>query len=101
MEKKDKNKDDKTILHIDPQMESGIYANAANIIHSPNEFIMDFIMVLPGDRKKVVSRTIISPAHAKQLASALLRNVEKFESIYGEIEMDKRGPETEFSGPIN
>ena len=99
MSKDSRTDDKKAVFHVDPAMEGGVYANAANILHSPNEFILDFIMALPGDRRKVVSRLITSPAHAKQLVEALARNVEKYEAAYGVIEAAKMGPE--FEGPVN
>ncbi|MGD8353641.1 MAG: DUF3467 domain-containing protein [Pseudomonadota bacterium] len=89
----------KAVIHIDPAMEQGNYANAATIMHSPTEFILDFLMLLPGERRKVVSRIITSPSHAKQFAAALLENVAKYESSYGEITMP--GKEPEFTGTVN
>ncbi|MDF1534899.1 MAG: DUF3467 domain-containing protein [bacterium] len=91
--------DRKAIIHIDPAEETGRYANAATIMHSTTEFIVDFIMLLPGDRRKVVSRIVTSPAHAKQLATALAENVARFEKIYGQIEVARA--EVEFSGSMN
>lgn len=89
----------KAVIHIDPAEETGRYANAATIMHSPTEFIVDFMMLLPGDRRKVVSRIITSPNHAKQFAMALLENVSKYESLYGEIMVP--GEEPEFTGTVN
>ncbi len=98
--KRDDNPDESSaVIHIDSEVEKGIYCNAANIAHSPSEFILDFIMVLPGDRKKVVSRILTSPVHAKQLTAALVRNIEKYEKTYGEVDAGMKGPE--FEGPVN
>lgn len=89
----------KAIIHIDPAEETGSYSNAATIMHSPTEFIIDFMMFLPGDRRKVVSRVITSPSHAKQFAAALIDNVAKYEAAYGEITVP--GKEPEFTGTVN
>jgi len=89
----------KAIIHIDPAEETGRYANAATIMHSPTEFIIDFMMLLPGDRRKVVSRVLTSPSHAKQFAAALLENVSRYEAVYGEITVP--GKEPEFTGTVN
>ena len=89
----------KALIHIDPSVEKGSYANAATIMHSPTEFILDFLMLLPGDRRKVISRIITSPSHAKQFAAALMENVARYEASYGEITMP--GKEPEFSGTVN
>lgn len=91
--------DKKAVIHIDPTEETGRYANAATIMHSPTEFILDFLMLLPGDRRKVVSRVITSPSHAKQFAIALMENVGRYETLYGEIAVP--GEEPEFTGTVN
>lgn len=88
-----------SVIHIEPDIENGRYANAATIMHSSGEFIMDFLMLLPGDRKKVVSRVIVSPAQAKQLAEALRENINKYETVFGEIRVPKE--KGEFTGPVN
>ena len=88
-----------SVIHIEPEVENGRYANAATIMHSSSEFILDFLMLLPGDRKKVVSRVLVSPAQAKQLVEALRENVGKYENVFGEIRMPKG--KGEFTGPVN
>jgi hypothetical protein len=88
-----------SVIHIEPEVENGRYANAATIMHSSGEFIMDFLMLLPGNRKKVVSRVIVSPAQAKQLAEALKENIGKYENVFGEIRVPKEIGE--FTGPVN
>ncbi len=82
---KDEEKKPDTVIHLDPALENGVYANAANFIHNPHEFVFDFIFVLPGDRRKVVARVVTAPGHAKQMAEALRGNVARFEASYGEI----------------
>ena len=64
----------------------GTYSNLVMITHSPSEFILDFIAVMPGVPKaKVVKRMILTPDHAKRLANALNDNVKKFENEHGPI----------------
>ena len=89
----------KAVIHIDPAEEIGRYTNAATIMHSPTEFILDFMMLLPGDRRKVISRILTSPTHAKQFAAALMDNVARYEATYGEITVP--GKEPEFTGTVN
>jgi hypothetical protein len=96
----DKGKKPQAVINVDPAVENGTYTNAATIMHSANEFMFDFLMLLPGDRRKVVSRMITSPAHAKQFAAALLENVKKYESTHGEIKIPSK-PEGKFEGPVN
>ncbi|WP_040516394.1 DUF3467 domain-containing protein [Gracilimonas tropica] len=65
---------------------TGTYSNLVMITHSPSEFILDFIAVMPGVPKaKVVKRMILTPDHAKRLANALNDNVAKYESEHGTI----------------
>jgi hypothetical protein len=87
------------LIHIDPAVENGRYANAATIMHSPSEFILDFLMLFPGNRRKVVSRVIVSPVQAKQIAGALQENVNRYETVYGEIKIPRQ--EGEFTGQVN
>ncbi|UCF88574.1 MAG: DUF3467 domain-containing protein [bacterium] len=89
----------RAVIHIDPAEESGRYSNAATVMHSPTEFILDFMMSLPGGRRKVVSRVITSPSHVKQFAMALMENVGKYEAHYGEISVP--GEEPKFTGTVN
>jgi len=67
----------------------GIYSNLAIITLSPAEFVIDFTRVVPGVPKaKVLSRIITTPQHAKMLLRALKDNIDKFESRFGEINID-------------
>ncbi len=67
----------------------GIYSNLAIISHSPAEFIIDFTRIVPGVPKaKVHARIITTPQHAKMLMKALKDNIEKYESKFGEINID-------------
>ncbi len=81
----------------------GVYSNLAIITHSPSEFVLDFIQVMPGMPKaKVRSRVIITQQHAKRLMRALQDNLRKFESQHGTI-VEAAGPEAAmpfgFGGP--
>lgn len=67
----------------------GIYSNLAFITHSPAEFVIDFTRILPGLQKaKVMSRIITTPQHAKMLLRALSDNIDKYETRFGEINVD-------------
>ncbi|MGE5346565.1 MAG: DUF3467 domain-containing protein [Acidithiobacillales bacterium] len=74
---------------IDDSVASGIYANFANIIHNPAEFVIDFGRVVPGRTDvRVLSRLILTPVHTKQLLSALAQNVALYEKNFGTIRTD-------------
>ena len=70
--------------------------------HSPSEFVLDFIQMMPGVPKaKVKSRIILTPQHAKRLMKALNDNVSKYEDQHGEIQdLDPgKGVPINFGGP--
>ncbi|MGB1019737.1 MAG: DUF3467 domain-containing protein [Flavobacteriaceae bacterium] len=88
-------KDDKKQLNIslDEQTAEGIYSNLAIINHSPSEFIVDFITVMPGAPKaKVKSRVILTPEHAKRFHKALGDNLQRYETAQGEIKTNEPPP---------
>ena len=73
-------------IEISDEVGEGIYSNLAVITHSPAEFIIDFVKMMPGVPKaKVKSRIILTPQHAKRLYKALKDNVSKYEAQHGEI----------------
>jgi hypothetical protein len=74
-------------IELNEEIAEGVYSNLVMISHSPEEFILDFIRVMPGVPKaRVKSRIIITPQHAKRLLSALAENIDRYEAAYGEIE---------------
>ena len=73
-------------IELKEEIAQGIYSNLAIITHSPSEFVVDFIRMMPGMPKaEVKSRIILTPEHAKRLLIALKDNVAKYESANGPI----------------
>lgn len=73
-------------IELTEEIAEGTYSNLAIINHSPSEFVLDFIKIMPGVPKaKVKSRVLLTPQHAKRLLKALSDNIAKFESQHGEI----------------
>lgn len=73
-------------IELDENVAQGIYSNLAIINHSPSEFVIDFVTIMPGiPKSKVKSRIILTPQHAKRLLKALNDNVKRFENAHGEI----------------
>ena len=73
-------------IELSDEVSEGIYSNLAIITHSPSEFIVDFVKMMPGVPKaKVKSRIILTPHHAKLLYKALKDNVTRYEATHGEI----------------
>lgn len=87
-------------IELDDQTAEGIYSNLVMIAHSPEEFILDFIRVVPGVQKaRVKSRIIVTPQHAKRLLRALAENIERYERAHGAIEERVQpGQQIQFGG---
>ena len=89
-------------IELDEETAEGTYSNLVMIAHSPEEFILDFIRVVPGVQKaRVKERIIITPQHAKRLLQALQDNIERYEEDYGDIDAPGGSPERpfHFGGP--
>jgi len=91
-------------IELKEDIAQGIYSNLAVITHSPSEFIVDFIRIMPGITKaNVQSRIILTPEHAKRLLYALKDNIAKYESIHGQIKQaegqEERLVPMNFGGP--
>lgn len=75
-------------INIDEETAEGIYSNCAIIAHSPSEFVIDFIRIMPGvEKAKVKSRIITSPEQAKRLLLSLQDNIKNYENNFGNIEI--------------
>lgn len=75
-------------VEVGPVEAEGIYSNLALIVHSPQEFVIDFARMTPGAPKtKVYARIIMTPAHAKMLLNALDENIKKYESAFGVVKV--------------
>lgn len=80
--------DEKLDINIDEQTADGVYSNCAIIAHSPSEFVIDFLCIMPGINKaKVKSRVIISPEQTKRLLLSLQDNIKAYEAEFGNIEI--------------
>jgi hypothetical protein len=73
-------------IELTEDVAEGTYSNLAVISHSPTEFVVDFIRMMPNVPKaKVKSRIILTPHHAKRLLNALQDNINKYEALHGDI----------------
>lgn len=77
-------------IHFPDHMKAGVYANGMVMAHTPEEFIIDFLSVMP-PAGTVVSRIVVSPAHAKRIADVMAQNIQKYEREHGAIP-DTPGP---------
>lgn len=88
-------------IELTEEVAEGVYSNLVMIAHSGEEFVLDFIRVVPGVPKaKVKSRIIVTPQHAKRLLGALADNIKRYEAANGSIttQVQGEGP-IRFGGP--
>jgi len=79
-------KEIKVDIKADEAIMQGIYSNLASISHAPEEFYFDFVNIFHGTQNgKLVSRIIMSPAHAKRFLNALQHNIKIYEKSFGPI----------------
>ena len=69
----------------------GSYSNMLQVAHTQEEFVLDFMNVLP-PQGMLSSRVIVSPGHMKRIVAALQENVKRYEDQHGSIDPAK-GPE--------
>ena len=65
-------------------LRGGVYANNLFVAHTREEFILDFMMVMP-PVGSVTARVITSPGHMKRMVSALTENLKKYEDKFGKV----------------
>jgi hypothetical protein len=76
----------KVDIKVDEHVALGQYANLAAIRHTREEFLFDFAFIFPdGPAGKLLTRVILSPAHAKRFLEALDANVRRYEETHGPI----------------
>ena len=75
-------------VKFDDQTAKGFYSNNMVIQHTKEEFVLDFLNVLP-PQGSLVSRIITSPGHCKRILRALEENIKIYEKNFGKIEESK------------
>ncbi|MDG5766675.1 DUF3467 domain-containing protein [Balneolales bacterium ANBcel1] len=99
----EKKKDKKMEIELPKEEAPGTYSNLVMITHSPSEFVLDFIAIMPGLTKaKVVKRMILTPEHAKRFSHALQDNIRRYEELHGEIKTRGKNEQQPFNyrGPL-
>jgi hypothetical protein len=71
-------------VHLPEQMQSGVYSNNMRVMHTKEEFILDYMLIIP-PTGTVTARVIISPGHMKRALKALTENVRRYEEKHGVI----------------
>ena len=63
----------------------GEYANLMQVLHAKEEFVLDFLTILP-PTGTLNARIIVSPSHFKRMLKAMGDNLKKYEDTFGNIE---------------
>jgi hypothetical protein len=71
-------------INTGDEMSRGRFSNTMIISHSPEEFIIDWLLSSPSGTH-LVSRIIVSPGHVKRIISALNDNINKYEQKFGKV----------------
>jgi len=71
-------------VNFPEKLQGGVYANNMIVTHTREEFVMDYLMVVP-PAGAVTARIIVSPGHMKRIVSALNENIQKYEQKFGTI----------------
>lgn len=73
-------------IKMSDEVLKGAYANAMQVAHTQEEFILDFMNLSPAQGVGIVnSRVIISPGHLKRVIAALEINLKQYEDRFGKI----------------
>ena len=71
-------------VKIEDEELKGRYSNLLRIAHTREEFILDFINMVP-PQGIVTSRIVTSPGHLKRIIKALSENLVRYEKAFGPI----------------
>jgi len=78
------NKPNEINIKITDEILGGRYANMMQVMHTKEEFILDFANVIP-PQGIMTARVITSPGHMKRIIKALQHNIEMYEQKFGQI----------------
>lgn len=62
----------------------GEYANLMQVLHTKEEFVLDFLNVFP-PTGTLNARIIVSPGHFKRMLAAMQENLGRYEAQFGDV----------------
>ena len=68
------------------EMSRGKYSNLMLVSHSPDEFMLDWLLNSPNGTH-LVSRIILSPSNVKRTIEALTINLKQYEEKFGTVKV--------------
>lgn len=75
-------------IKVSDEVLRGLYSNTANILHTKEEFVLDFMNVFP-PTGTLNTRIIVSPGHFKRMLAAMAENLKKYEDQFGTVEVSE------------
>ena len=66
------------------EMSRGRYSNNMLVSHTPEEFIIDWLLNSAAGTH-LVARVVVSPGHLKRIIGALTENLQKYEANFGDV----------------
>jgi len=72
-------------LKIADNFAGGEYANAMQVSHNKEEFLLAFMNIVP-PTGRICGKIITSPGHLKRMIAALSENLKKYEEHFGAVE---------------
>ena len=72
-------------INADQKTLVGTYANTMRVLHTKEEFILEFANVHP-PVGELIAKIITTPGHMKRILAALQENLKRYEASFGNIE---------------
>lgn len=72
-------------VNADQKVLVGSYANVMRVMHTKEEFVIEFANIHP-PVGEMVSKIITTPGHMKRILVALQENVSKYEAQFGKVD---------------
>jgi hypothetical protein len=77
-------------INTTDEISRGRYSNLMLVSHSPEEFILDWLLNSPNG-PHLVSRIILSPGNVKRAIEALTINLKQYEDKFGAVKLIEPG----------
>jgi hypothetical protein len=77
-------------INTTDEISRGRYSNLMLVSHSPEEFILDWLLNSPNG-PHLVSRIILSPGNVKRAIEALTINLKQYEDKFGAVKLVEPG----------
>ncbi len=77
-------------INTTDKISRGRYSNLMLVSHSPEEFMLDWLLNSPNG-PHLVSRIILSPSNVKRAIEALTTNLKQYEDKFGAVKLIEPG----------